>query len=312
MILRVLKRPDPYRISEVLVGTQRRVDPNKGSAVRTKWQSYGLCLAVVVFGIGLAASLWQGSASLQAIRVDRWLVVLGLTPVTIALNTLEFWCTARLIGRRLAWFESLRIVLIGSAGNLLPLPVGPAIRVAALRGREDGYCAGLSVTVLAGLLWAGIGLAAAATGVLLLQSLPQIIGVAGLIGAGVLVIGTLGLLAVTMQRPRYAMPLAVSRVCMVLVGTSRLFCCLLAVGGAGSWIQCLVLILAPIVAAAIMFVPNGLGFSETGVAGLAALVGVAPAAAFLAAALNRITGLLTTMISAMCCLARRHEADMSR
>ncbi|WP_052664316.1 hypothetical protein [Nitriliruptor alkaliphilus] len=218
-------------------------------------------------------------------------VAVVLTPLTIAVNAVELIALARLLGQPLPARTAVRVVVLGTAANLLPIPGAAALRIQALAGGGATYGAATAINVAAALTW--LGSAAAVAGVALL-SLGR-----GPLGAGVLLVGTGGAVASLLVARRVATVLApgpalgllaVTEVATVIVHALRLVLLLGAIGAGASFAAATVVgTSGPLAAAAGVF-PAGLGIAEAAAAGAGTLVGVAAAAAFAAAALNRLVG----------------------
>lgn len=137
--------------------------------------------------LGLAAVVFAG-ATIWAARslpsLDRhsirgvWLCgALMLGVLGVMLNALEFGLSAHLLQRRLSKWETLRVSLLGSAANVLPLPGAIIIRVRALRQSGERAATAVTVTAAMGIAW--ISAASLLAGALLLNlSDSRILGIA--------------------------------------------------------------------------------------------------------------------------------------
>lgn len=251
-----------------------------------------LAVGAVVFLGGAAAAARALDLPPEGVRVAPVaLVAVVLVPVTIAVNAVELVALARLLGQRLGATTALRVVVLGTAANLLPLPGAAALRVQALAGGGATYAAATGINVAAAVIW--LGSAAAVAGVALL-SLGRT-----MLGGGVLVVGMLAVvggilvarrLATVTSAARTLGLLVASEVATVVVHALRLVLLLSAIGAGASFAAATVVgTSGPLAAAAGVF-PAGLGIAEAAAAGAGTLVGVSAAAAFAAAALNRLVG----------------------
>src|SRR5258706_8161975 len=114
-----------------------------------------LAAAVVFVGVGVAG--WRSLPAHDRGLDPRAaaLVLLVLAPATTILNGLEFASTARLVGQRPSVPESVRIAVLGTAANLLPLPGAALVRVGAMRRAGAGVGRSTAASATAALLWAG-------------------------------------------------------------------------------------------------------------------------------------------------------------
>lgn len=214
-------------------------------------------------------------------------MVLVTAPATLALNTAELRVIASLAGTSFGWAQSLRISLVGSLANLLPVPGAAAVRTTALV--RDGVKVGRAAE--ASLLAAGVW-AAAAT---LVTGIALAAAGAGL-GALLVVIAGIGLLAVAVWR---SVRRAGSRstVTLLAVETATLMVSGLRVAlGYGVLRQtvgaaeALVIGSSQVVAALIGLAPGGLGLRELIAGGLATLVDRSADIAIAATVVDRLTG----------------------
>ncbi|MGI8574510.1 MAG: hypothetical protein ACR2MA_04030 [Egibacteraceae bacterium] len=212
-------------------------------------------------------------------------------PLTALVNAWEYRVSATLVGQRVPLGEALRISVLGTAANLLPLPGSTLVRIRALRQRGTGYRAAAVVTAALGLVW--IGVAAGLVSLLLLLTGGGI-AVAAIFGLGAL--GGLGLGALLLRRSS-SVPLSLVRavlveLAIVAVSALRLALILAALRSEAVLGGAVVLTLSAALAAAAGIFPGGLGLRELVSALLAPVVGLSPAFGFVASALNRVLGIL--------------------
>lgn len=218
-------------------------------------------------------------------------VAVLLVPSAIAVNATELVALGRLLGQRLGGRTAVRVVVLGTAANLLPLPGAAALRIQALAGGGATYAAATGVNLAAAFVWLG---AAAAVGGGALASEGRVpLGLA-IAAAGVAALAGSVWVAwrlATVAAPARPLALLVAvELATVVVHALRLVLLLEAIGAATSFAAGTVVgTSAPLAAAAGVF-PAGLGVAEALAAGAGALVAVPPAAAFAAAALNRLVG----------------------
>ena len=219
------------------------------------------------------------------------LVALVLVPATIAINAWELTALGRILDQRLEPAAAIRVVVLGTAANILPLPGAAALRIQALAGGGATYAAATGITLVAAVAWLGTAAIVAGTAIATLGR--------GVTGASAIAIGLAGVVAASIVAVRLATtsaplrPLAsllASEVATVIVHALRLVLLLAALGSEVSLAAATVIgTSGPLAAAAGVF-PAGLGVAEGLAAAAATLVAVPAAAAFAAAALNRLVG----------------------
>jgi hypothetical protein len=183
------------------------------------------------------------------------------------------------------------VTVLSTAASILPIPGGAAVRTVALSNGGKAYGAAIRITVLVGLSWVGVA-AAIACGGFLLMSMIHFAVIAAAISLTALTIALVPLRTGQRAGVSQILGLLTTQFLLAAVGGTRLALCFEALGKPLQIEQAMVLILAPVVSAIIGVAPGGLGLTELTAAGLAALIGVPAAVAFIAAALNRLTGLI--------------------
>jgi hypothetical protein len=247
----------------------------------------------------VVAMVW----SLRALEV-RWdelawwplaLVLLVLAPATILGNAAELKVMAAgTCDRPLPWGEAVRVVVVATAANLLPLPGAAIVRIQALRTRGASAAAATGINVAGAGAWLGTGLVVAGVALAPVAgwqaALAGAVGLAACAVAGVVVWRSA-------RRGRgwwtFGALLGVELLVTVLYGV-RLLVVLVALQVPLELVQALVIALsAPLSAAAGVF-PSGIGLAE-GLSGLLAPLVAVPAAAGVAATgINRVLGLAVT------------------
>ena len=220
------------------------------------------------------------------------ILVLFAVPLTIYFNALEFVLSARLIGHKIGLKAAAEISIIGGVANMLPLPGGVIVRVAALKAEGASVARSTSVMAFVAFIWAAVsfgysGAWLASSGAIGFGLLFIVLGCMGVIGCFALSIQLLDDHVITAQ-------LFACKAGLVLVDAFRLYLCLLALGVAADFGQASVLTVSGFVGSSFSLVPAGLGIREGISALLGPLVGLTAAAAFLASAANRIVGLMVS------------------
>ena len=250
-----------------------------------------LALIGLLIGIYLSVSAQPGVFR-DAEIVPLILLAFIAVPVTVLLNSLEFVLTAKLLGRSVGLKSAAETVIIGGVANMLPLPGGVIVRVAALKAEGAKATQGGSILLFVALIWAVVSFAYAGGWLLALQ--------AGWFGLLFLAFGITGVAFCFALSARFlndrmvTIQMFLCKIAIVLVDAFRLLLCFLAIEAPTSFGQASVLTVAGFLGSSISIVPAGLGVREGIAALLGPIAGISAAAAFLATAMNRIVGLVVT------------------
>lgn len=258
------------------------------------WRRGILIIAAVGFVIGVVLSV-RAQPNILSDLNWRPLLLLALIcfPITLLLNTLEFEMSARLIGHRIPIGKAAETTVIGSVANLLPLPGGTIVRIAALKAAGASYKRGTYVTLLVALIWIGVAFAYAGGWILALGATAGVgvVGLMFLIG-GIAALGASVFLSVKQRGDLWqTMLLVLIKVGLVLIDAMRILLCLWAFGINAGFGQTSVLAASSVMGAAVSIVPAGLGIREGVASLLGPVVGLAASSAYLATSLNRVVGL---------------------
>ncbi len=242
----------------------------------------------------------------------RWallaLVGIGGPLVTVLLNGLEYVQQGRLLGRRIAVGDALRVSVLGTAANLAPLPGSVLVRTRALVDEQTGLKRAAGTTVTVGLAW--LAASALAAGVL------QPFAGRSVIGAVLVVVG-LGLFGVVYGLVRGAVgsgalarlgAIAAVELATVAVGALRLAGFVAGMGFDVSADQAVGLTLAGVLASATGIFPAGIGVREGLVAAASPLLDLPAAVGLAAAAADRVAGLIVLAVLAAVIVGRRTES----
>jgi uncharacterized membrane protein YbhN (UPF0104 family) len=249
-----------------------------------------LWAALLIFVGGLVVSVMEYPDLLSSLNWGPVLLVAAIgVPLTMLFNALEFSVTARLLGRRVPFIRALKITIVGTAANMLPLPGATMVRIAGLKDAGASYGQGILVSMLVILAWLAISLAYSGGW----------LAVGGQVPLGlVMLCAGLVLLPVVMVWGRklcrgWVTPAKVVliRAALVLIDAAQLYFCLAAIGQSPSFVQASALTVTAVLGAGVSIVPAGLGVRETIAAAMGPVIGLAPSGAFLAAAASRIIGL---------------------
>ena len=116
-----------------------------------------LIIAMIVLVVGIYLSVYSNPGLLSNIDWQFIAVVMLIgVPLTTFMNALEFMLSARMVNVKFPVLRALKISIIGSAANMLPLPGATIVRVAALKTAGVTLGKGSGVTILVGLIWVGV------------------------------------------------------------------------------------------------------------------------------------------------------------
>jgi hypothetical protein len=220
----------------------------------------------------------------------NWVILAGVlalgVPASIFGRSLQFLLIARALNVPHTLTTSWHVVVAVSIANLLPLPGGIAIRVAALKTEESRYSRITSLNVLVSGL--PVSLAFLATGFALFDE-PRW-------SAPLLLFGTLGFLLVTGG----FLIFRVSRLTVIYlallqgigfaVDVVRILLCATAFGVILSLEQATLLSVANVIASLSAVAPGGFGIREVTAMSLAHLVALDPSLAFVLSSANGLIG----------------------
>jgi hypothetical protein len=258
---------------------------------------------LVIAGVAVAVGMVWSIRTLQIGWADLRLLpllaaLLLITPATILLNGAELKVMTAIVARgdqRLAWRTALRATVVATAANLLPIPGGALVRIAAVRSVGVRTTSATAINLVGAGAWVAAGLLIAAVAGLTVAPWGAVGLAAGLGLAGVaIVLAMLHRLSEDGATWWSTGALFLVEAATAIVHGLRLWLVLLALGVEVSIRQGLALGAgAPLAAAAGVF-PSGLGLAEALTAVIAPIVALPAAAGFAATALGRVVGLLGT------------------
>lgn len=269
----------------------RAVSRQRSVFDRPRVRAVAVLAAVAVFAGGLTVALSNYPELPGRVTPGAWLLVLACVPLTVLANASQFWLTARLVGSMVGLPRAMLVTILSTAANMLPLPGGSLVRIAALKSATNTYRQTTFVTVLIAGCWLGVTMMLAGSALILVGF--ERVGLPTL-SAGIVALVLFGYTLASGFRatPVWLAGLLTVQVLTVGVGALRLWLCFLALGEPVGYLQAAVLTLSTVIAAIIGVAPAGLGITEFLAAGIAKGLGIAASFGFLAAALNRISGLL--------------------
>lgn len=253
---------------------------------RHRWQRPLLAFATAVLIVGCGISIINLDVRLSDLSIAPLLaIILLIIPASIAYSALNMMLMGHAAKVPLDFRLGVKVSVFAQIAELLPIPGGVMVRTAALvrAGGSTGRSAKLVIAF--SLLWIACGALGAGLALAELGWPAHALTVTGAVSA-LVICGWL--------TARFGLQVAVAAAALRLLGVSlvawRLMLAFAVIGVALPWLDSATFAFATILGSAASLVPGGLGVSE----GLSALVanpaGVAPAAAFLAAALSRLLG----------------------
>lgn len=250
-------------------------------------------VAAIGFGIGIYLSYRAQPEILSNLNLAPLFAIVTIgVPATVFLNAVEFQLSAKLIGRPFNLAQSAEITVVGSVANMLPIPGGTMVRVAALKSAGASLKHGTAVTLLVSVLWIGIAF---------IYSGLWVFGLGNALWPGLgpaFIFGGIAALAVSValcfrltENKSVVAYLALNKMALVLVDATRMYLCFRVLGLDGTFAQASVLTVSSVTGAAVSIVPAGLGIREGVAALLGPVVALAASSAYLATGLNRLVGL---------------------
>ena len=235
-------------------------------------------------------------------RPIRWELILiaGLVcvPAITALNALEYRAMAHFADHHPPALEIVQVSIMGSAANLLQVPGAVVVRLANLRKGGVRVTRGLNLTAIIGITW--VGSACVLGGIAQMLSHPDFGAVALALGVSLMTVSLI-LLARVLEpgtRLRGSIELVAIEVGFVTLQALRLFLVAAALRFNVSFDQTTALVIAAVSAAAIGFLPAGLGAREAIAALLSPIVGFPAAVGLVITAVDRVVNLVVLSVFA--------------
>ncbi len=279
-------------LSRIGAGVARQLESiNRGR----KFERTLFALAVVLF----VGAFYLSYRSLPDLDFDwRWFgLVISMVPVAMLLSGLEYRVSGRILGHRIGIAEALRISILSSAANLLPLPGAALVRAQALKFKGSKYVGAFASTAAIGAGWVGTAMSLA--GCLLLATSQWQLGSLFALGGAAALLAMLSLIKVSNpQLLRLGLQIVAVETAFVAVSGVRMYAALRGIGFDVSATQAITLTVAAALASAAGVFPGGLGLRELIAGVLSPLVGLPVAAGILGASFDRLIGLLVLALAA--------------
>jgi len=255
-----------------------------------------LCTATV-FVLGIAVSLKASPGLLASLKLAPVLLLIFVfAPTLVVLNTLLLIVTCRITGVTMGLLGGLKLSVLSSAANYLPLPGGPALRIVAMAERGATLKNASFANLAAAMLWFAATFLHASAWALAASSMLFVffaaIGIFAL-GAGVLLVRRVS---------KNLFDIALLIIVNLLIAISYalgFWVALRLVGYDGGFAQAVIISTAGVIGAAVSFAPSGLGVRELAAAYIASLVAVVPALGFIASAVLQMTTIAPLALAAI-------------
>jgi hypothetical protein len=259
---------------------------------RAKWRLPILFAALALFVIGSIVSFRSMDIRWDEIQLAPLLFLVAvLVPLNIIYSAINMMLMGRASNVRITLTDGIRISAFAQVAEMLPIPGGAIVRTAALMKAGVGGLRSTGLVLAFSILW--VACAAIGGGIALVDAgLPAFILLAAGSGMATATIGWLG----WKFDWGTALLATVLRVLGIALVGWRIVVAFTVIGVAISWMASLTFAFTVILGTAASIVPAGLGVGESLSALVADRVSVAPAAAFLAAAIARFTGFVCNMV----------------
>jgi len=250
--------------------------------------------AATVFVGGAIWSFFRMDLSLSELHLSALALLAALALASFVYGGVGLALLAITVGTSIPLRKAIPIAVYASLAEVLPLPGGAIVRTGALVSSGARVGQSSLVVIVTAILWISI----AATGAgLYLVYVGEISGLVLVIPAVLAVAGVLVWLLVKAGWKITILTLG-HRLTGLLLVSLRLKLSFMVLGVTLSLENTLPFAFAGIAGSASAIAPAGLGIGESLSALLATVAATAPTAAFLAAALNRTTGLVVAAIAA--------------
>lgn len=268
---------------ERMIATLRRLH-EQGRTSRLRKPIFVITL--VAFSIGFVVAIRHLPEGIGLVAPSLLLLsALVAVPAAILINTIETRLNAQLVAADLGWLRSAHVGLVSSAANLLPIPGGPLVRIAALKGAGASLLRSGITTSLIAAIWIGLALVFAGAWIVGAHTAVSLLLLGT--GAALTVLFSAAILRSGGSWQLVGLLLA-NKSAAIFVGILRMYWALRSLGVDVSFSQVWVFSLSDVAGSAVSIVPAGLGVNEAIAALMAQLVEVPSAAAFIAVGLNRV------------------------
>ena len=278
-------RPSGWDVRDALTRILTLVQVRSVVAERIQRRLLPFALGAFIVAAALAARAYELPPDGIAWGYVAIALVAGV-PATVALNAIEVSLAGQLVGRTIPLMSAVRIAVLGSAANVLPIPGALLVRMGDLLSRGTRPQLAFRAQVAIGFMWAGISCLGVAIATAQ-ESSSQSSWFWYLLAALGVVLGTI----VLPQRSlRYVVAiLGVEAMAVVLIAL-RLTLAWSALGLGVDASASIAIAGANALAALVWVIPSGLALREGISAALASVVGLPPAVGVSGQVVDRLVG----------------------
>jgi hypothetical protein len=267
----------------------------------TRMQLAVFALAGLAFAVGAVLAIQNFPDTHRNPNYVLLVVDVALGPLmVVVLNGVEFAWIATLLAQRVTIGRALRISVLGTAANQLPIPGAVLVRTQALAAGGSGYRRALMGNLSVGLAWMGSAFVMA--GLLQLGGRIPWVGAGCAVGGVALLVGCRRVVKRTLPpgAPRFMTTRIVGvETALVLVQGTRLYIVLRGFGELVSPAQSVALALSSVLSTALGIAPGGFGVREAIAAGIGPVVGLPASASLVATAFDRVADLVVVGIASL-------------
>lgn len=247
-----------------------------------------LLVVLPLFGVALYVAWTRADLGLNELAILPVVIVVAAVPLTVLTATWQLRATTLSAGGEIGWRKALRVITLGALSGLLPVSSGTVVRAGAIvywgvRPGAAGWSLAFDTVVWFSVSLLYSGCAAFLAGAERLATLMTV--------GGVLLIPLAFFLGRHLAGRRGRLEIMAARFGGVLVDVVRLQACFFALGYSVTFVEASTLAAAGPLASIFFFLPGGIGVREAFISVVGGAVGLSPAGAFLAGALNRLLGL---------------------
>jgi uncharacterized membrane protein YbhN (UPF0104 family) len=255
-----------------------------------------LVVAIAIFVVFTAIAFRALPPIERPIRWELIAVAVVCVPITTVLNSFEYRVMAHFADHHPPVLEIVKVSIMGAAANLLPVPGAVVVRLADLRKGGVKVGRGLNLTAIVGLTW--VGSAWMLGGIASLAGHPRFGAAALALGVSLMTVSLILLSRVLQPGNRLAgsIELLAIEAAFVSIQAFRLFLVASALRFDVTIAQTSVLVIASVSAAAIGFLPAGLGAREALAALLSPIVGIPAAVGLVITAVDRLVSLVSLSV----------------
>lgn len=268
----------------------------------SKHRHWILTVAIGAFFLGMFWAVHSLGLQWSRINYNALVGVFLMLPLSMSLNAYELRLCALATGGDLSFRKALTYSSTATVANILPVPASTVIRGGALLEAGASVAEASKMILAAGLIW--LSMASALTVFALFTGW---VGWAAC-ALAVLVTAIISHWITTKSTLQIALQFIGVRIAMIILLTTRLWLCFIAIGEMLLWLDTAIYSVVGIIGNAAAIVPAGIGVTEGLGALLAPASGSLAPAAFLALAINRLTGLFGSGFAALLLASRYGKA----